>query len=227
MPGVSDLNVNLSPSAPICDWTARLPQVQDMLEQAGYPAQLTTTRLSIEGMSCASCSGRITRVRLARPDVAQAQVTHAPDLTPDALPRLATDMGYPSQVVAPDRPAASAPDAAPALRRGFLVAFVLTLPIFLAEMGGHLVQAFHHWLHGVQPLRALWLAQMVLTLAVLAGPGRRFFTTGLPALCRGTPEMNSLVALGAGTAFLFPAVVTRAPGLVPTSSLQIWFGLRR
>ncbi|WP_330449844.1 hypothetical protein FLP41_06145 [Paracoccus marcusii] len=73
----------------------------------------------------------------------------------------------------------------------------------MVEMGGHLVPAFHHWLHALVPMRALWVVQMILTLAVLAGPGRRFFGTGLAAPPR-RPEMNSLVALGAGTAFAFP-----------------------
>ena len=46
---------------------------------------------------------------------------------------------------------------------------------------------------------------------VLAGPGRRFFSIGLPMLLRGRPEMNALVALGSGAAYLYSAVVTLAP----------------
>ncbi|MEE2859745.1 MAG: heavy metal translocating P-type ATPase [Pseudomonadota bacterium] len=233
LPGVSELNVNpVTKRAHIRLDGATLPQVQEALAQAGYPADLTTTRLSIEGMSCASCSGRISRALSARPDVAeaqvnlathQAQVMHAPGLLPDTLARLVTEMGYPARVAAPDRPAAPPPDEAPALRRDFLIALALTLPIFVVEMGGHVVPGFHHWLHGVIPTRALWVVQMVLSLAVLAGPGRRFFAAGLPALRRGAPEMNSLVALGSGTAFLFSVVVTLAPGVVPEASRQVWF----
>ncbi|MBM3606136.1 MAG: copper-translocating P-type ATPase [Alphaproteobacteria bacterium] len=233
LPGISDLNVNpITKNAHLRLEGATLPQVQAALEQAGYPAQLTTTRLSIEGMSCASCSGRVGRVLFARPDIAEAQVnlathraqvTHAPNLTPEALARIVTDLGYPARVETPEQPAAPPVDEAPGLCRAFLTAAALTLPVFVAEMGGHLVPAFHHWLHGLVPTRALWLLQMVLTLAVLAGPGRRFFTTGLPALRRGAPEMNSLVALGAGAAFLFSVVVTLAPGLVPAASRHVYF----
>src|SRR5690606_38894761 len=68
----------------------------------------------------------------------------------------------------------------------------------------------------------LWM-QMILTVAVLAGPGRRFFTTGIPALLRGGPEMNSLVALGSGTAFLYSAVVVLVPGLIPPASRHVYF----
>lgn len=232
LPGVTDLTVNpVTKIAHLRLDGATLPQVRDALDQAGYPADLTVTRLSIDGMTCGSCSGRVSRVLSARPDVAeaqvnlalhQAQVTHAPSLTPEALARIVTDLGYPAQVMR-DGPAAPPKDETADLRRAFLTALILTLPVFVAEMGGHLVPAFHHWLHGLVPMRGLWLAQMALTLAVLAGPGGRFFTTGLAALRRGAPEMNSLVALGAGTAFLFSAVVTLAPGLVPPASRQVWF----
>nr|WP_111302006.1 heavy metal translocating P-type ATPase [Paracoccus saliphilus] len=233
LPGTADINVNpITKRAHLRLDGATLPQVQEALTQAGYPAELITTRLTIEGMSCASCSGRITRVLSARPDVAEAQVnlathraqvTHAPNLMPEALARIVTDLGYPTQVQQPDQPTAPPLDEAPALRRAFLTALALTVPVFVAEMGGHLFPAFHHWLHGLVPTQVLWLAQLVLTLAVLVGPGRRFFTTGIPALMRGAPEMNSLVALGAGAAFLFSAVVTLAPQLVPAASRHVYF----
>ncbi|TJZ90468.1 copper-translocating P-type ATPase [Paracoccus gahaiensis] len=232
LPGLGEISVNpVTKQARLTLDGATLPQVQVALADAGYPATLPVTRLSIEGMSCASCSGRVERALSARPDVAEAQVnlathrarvTHAPGLTPQALARIVTDLGYPATVMQ-DGPAAPPPDEVPALRRAVLTAALLTLPVFVVEMGGHLVPAFHHWLHDLVPMQALWLAQMVLVLAVLAGPGRRFFTTGIPALLRGAPEMNSLVALGAGTAFAFSAVVTLAPQLVPEASRQVWF----
>ncbi|CAM3441377.1 heavy metal translocating P-type ATPase [Paracoccus nototheniae] len=232
LPGIRDLTVNpVTKQAHLALDGATLPQVRQTLIDAGYPADLPATRLTITGMSCASCSGRVARTLSARPDVADAQVnlatgralvTHAPGLTPHALARIVSDLGYPSTVLT-DGPAPLPVDEAQALRRAFVIAALLTLPVFVAEMGGHLIPAFHHWLHGLIPMQALWLMQMALVLAVLAGPGGRFFTTGIPALLRGTPEMNSLVALGAGTAFAFSVVVTLAPGLLPPASRQVWF----
>ncbi|ODT59987.1 MULTISPECIES: heavy metal translocating P-type ATPase [Paracoccus] len=232
LPGIADLSVNpVTKHARMRLDGATLPQVQAALDQAGYPADLPVTRLDIAGMSCGACSGRVARVLSAHPQVAEAQVnlathraqiTHAPDLTPQALARIVTDLGYPA-TVADDRPAPPPVDEAPALRRAFLTAAALSLPVVVLEMGGHLVPAFHHWLHGLVPMRGLWLVQMALTLAVLAGPGRGFFAKGLTALRRGAPEMNSLVALGAGAAFLFSAVVTLAPDLVPAPSRHVWF----
>ncbi|MEM9971274.1 MAG: copper-translocating P-type ATPase, partial [Pseudomonadota bacterium] len=59
--------------------------------------------------------------------------------------------------------------------------------------------------------------------AALAGPGRVFFARGIPALVRGAPEMNSLVAIGAGAAFLFSTVATFAPGVLPAGAAHVYF----
>ena len=201
------------------------------LPVSGNPPDLITTRLTIEGMSCAACSGRVTRALSARPGVADAQVNllagtasirHAPGLSPAELAEAVTKLGYPAAI-----PQDAAPvvrdDEAVTLKRAFLTALVLTLPVFAAEMGGHLIPGFHHWLHGLVGTGPLNWMQMILTAAVLAGPGRRFFSTGIPALLRGGPEMNSLVALGSGAAFLYSAVVVLVPGLIPEASRHVYF----
>lgn len=233
--GVSDISVNtMTKRAHLRLDGATLPQVDAALSRAGYPAQMATTTLDVEGMSCASCVGRVERALLARPDVTAAtanlmantaSVTHAPGLDAAALARTVTDSGYPARPAAPGQRAAG-PDRggeSRELQRDFLIALVLTLPVFIAEMGGHMIPGFHHWLVGLTGTTPLWVAQMVLTALVLAIPGRRFFAVGIPALLRGAPEMNSLVALGAGTAFLFSTVVTLAPQIVPPASRHVYF----
>ena len=201
------------------------------LPVAARPSDLTTTRLTIEGMSCAACSGRVQRALSARPDVSDAQVNllagtasvrHAASLPAAELAGAVTRLGYPATV---QQEAAPQPrdDEAATLKRAFLTALALTLPVFVAEMGGHLFPAFHHWLHGLAGATPLLWAQMILTAAVLAGPGRRFFATGIPALLRGGPEMNSLVALGSGAAFLYSMVVVLLPGLIPPASRHVYF----
>src|SRR5690606_36241725 len=58
---------------------------------------------------------------------------------------------------------------------------------------------------------------------VLAGPGRRFFLRGVPALLRGAPDMNSLVAVGAGAAYAYSVVATFLPGLLPQGTVHVYF----
>jgi hypothetical protein len=126
------------------------------------------------------------------------------------------------QVHAADRRRRDRDEIAP-YRRAFLIAALLTLPVFVAEMGGHLVPAFHHWLQmtvGQTPLR---LMQFALTTLVLAGPGAVFYRLGMPALLRRAPDMNSLVVLGASAAWAWSTLVTFAPTAVPEAGRHVYF----
>jgi Cu+-exporting ATPase len=233
LPGISNLSVNPATKRVHMHATdTPLRDISAVMERAGYPAQLSTTRLNIHGMHCASCQGRIERALIANPQVAtaqvnlatqQAQITHAPSLRPQVLAQTVTDTGYPATVIEPDAAPVAPKNEADALRRKFLTALILTLPLFITEMGGHLIPGLHDRIYSWVPMQMMWMVQMLLALAVLAGPGRRFFTTGTKALIRGTPEMNSLVALGSGAAFLFSAVATLAPSLLPPESRHVYF----
>ncbi|MBX9468274.1 MAG: heavy metal translocating P-type ATPase [Rhizobium sp.] len=109
------------------------------------------------------------------------------------------------------------------LKRDFLIALVLTLPLFVMEMGGHLYPPLHHVLMDVFPGNTLYLLQFALATAVLAGPGRRFYLKGIPALLRFAPDMNALVAIGTGAAYLHSLVTTFAPGLLPVDARHVYY----
>ncbi|MCY4180293.1 MAG: copper-translocating P-type ATPase, partial [Litoreibacter sp.] len=97
------------------------------------------------------------------------------------------------------------------------------LPVVALEMGSHIFPAFHHLIHTTIGLQASWLIQFALTTAVLAGPGRRFYSDGFPALFKGAPDMNSLVAVGTAAAYLYSVVATFAPALLPQGSVNVYF----
>ncbi len=109
------------------------------------------------------------------------------------------------------------------LKRDVLIALVLTLPLFVVEMGAHIYPPLHHLLMQVFPGNSLYLLQFALATAVLAGPGRRFYMKGVPALLRLTPDMNSLVAIGTGAAYLYSVVTTFAPGLLPETARFVYY----
>ncbi|MFB9951370.1 heavy metal translocating P-type ATPase [Rhizobium puerariae] len=110
-----------------------------------------------------------------------------------------------------------------ALKRDLAIALVLTLPLFVLEMGGHVYDPFHHWLMGVIETQNLHYLYFVLATAVIFWPGFRFLRLGLPALLRGAPEMNSLVAVGVLAAYGYSLVTTFAPGLLPESARFVYY----
>jgi heavy metal translocating P-type ATPase len=110
-----------------------------------------------------------------------------------------------------------------ALRRAVWIALALTLPVFVLEMGAHLIPGMHDWVMATIGHRESWLLQFVLTSAVMFGPGLRFFRKGVPALLRGAPDMNALVAVGTSAAWGYSVVALFAPALLPAGTVNVYF----
>lgn len=234
LPGVTRAVVNLSTeTADVAYASPAAPAAMAaVLAKAGYPARETTVVLDVDGMTCAACTGRVERVLRAQAGVKDAVANLAlrratvtvweGGAGAEVLAAAVTRAGYAAR---------SASEATPhdpkvelrALARETVIAAALTLPVFLAEMGGHLVPAFHHWLMGLVGMQTLWITQFVLVTLVLLGPGRRFAVKGWPALLRGAPDMNSLVAVGTGAAWAYSTLVTFAPGLFPDAARAVYF----
>ena len=235
VPGVSQAQVNFATrTAEVSAAPGTEPAIVEALDQAGYPARTDMVTLEVSDMTCASCASRVEKALTARPGVVDAAVNFAAGTsivqiltgaaTAQDLARAATDAGYPT-VPAEDgapRDDRQEDEATPALRRTF-IAGALTLPVFIVEMGGHLVPAFHHFVHQAIGQQASWLLQFMLATIVLLWPGREFFVKGVPALLRGAPEMNSLVALGASAAWAFSTVALFVPSLLPEGTRAVYF----
>ncbi len=233
VPGVASAQVNLANMTATVAMDGNLSDVTQALANAGYPAEMTTTTLSVDGMTCASCVGRVERALQAHPAVQsasvnlatkQAQVTHAVRaVAPDAIAQVATDAGYATRVTKAEDPVDRTGQESDDLRRATMLAAALTLPVFVLEMGGHLFPAFHHWIAQSIGHQTSWIIQWVLTTLVLAGPGRVFFAKGIPALLRGAPEMNALVVLGTSAAWGYSTLALLAPGLFPPGTRAVFF----
>jgi heavy metal translocating P-type ATPase len=206
--------------------------VSGALTAAGYPAIPEKIRLSIDGMTCAACSARVEKALNGVPGVLSAQVNLADatavvqSLSHDqaSLVAAVTRTGYGAAPIAQGtRPADRQTAETAALKTRFLIAAALTLPVFVLEMGGHLVPVFHHWVMMTIGTQTSWMIQFVLTTLVLIGPGRGFFVKGLPALWRRAPDMNSLVVLGASAAWGFSVVALFAPAALPEGARVVYF----
>ncbi len=205
------------------------------VEAAGYAVPATTVELAVEGMTCASCVGRVERALQAVPGVVEASVNLATGRArvlgnADAAALLAAigKAGYAGRPIqaglGDDAQAAERKDAEyTALKRDLIVATALALPVFVLEMGSHLVPGMHALVMRSIGMQASWILQFVLTTLVLAGPGRRFYLKGLPALLRLAPDMNSLVAVGTLAAYAYSVVATFAPDMLPVGTVNVYF----
>ncbi len=238
--GVVDVVANLAARQVDVELTepATTRQVIEALEQAGFPPDQESMTLDIDGMHCASCVARVESALLEVPGVVEASVNLA-----NGRARISLTAGTdPEEPVAAVRRAgyqartqqASGREAerergakreqeTRQLLRQMTLAAVLTLPVFVLEMGSHLVPAIHHWVSETLGQTLSWQIQFVLTTLVLAVPGRRFYLQGFPALWRLAPDMNSLVALGTAAAWSYSVVALFLPFLLPEGTVNVYF----
>jgi Cu+-exporting ATPase len=112
-----------------------------------------------------------------------------------------------------------------------VIAMIASMPLMdYAGRAGHhaaAVDPFMHWmmsslspwLRGAMPWlyaidsRAISFALLVVTVFVMAWAGRQFYARAWASMRHGSADMNTLVTLGTGAAFLFSLTVTVAPGL--------------
>ncbi len=189
-----------------------------------------TLRLEVDGMSCASCVGRVETAladAIGVTDAAvnlatkSASVTFDGDQTTAAqIAAIATKAGYPARPIRDQASQDARQNAEITLiTKRFVAAACLTVPVVVLAMGAHIFPHLSDMLDG----QASWLAQFVLTTVVLAWPGAAFFRNGVPALFKGAPDMNTLVAIGTFAAWSFSTVALIAPDILPPQSVGVYF----
>jgi len=225
MPGVSAIAVNLAdesaqlsfdPSRTSLDAIAA--RVADLGFTLGQPApSLTTLDLGIGGMHCAACSSRIERVTRRLPGLTEANVnlpgeTGTFTFDPNVLSRrqlrqVIADLGFTTEIQSDGggRFATRQQKAKAELarkRRELFPAMGLGAVLLLISMGHMLGLPLPGFLHPETAPTAFALVQLALTLPIV-WLGRRFYLDGIPALVRGGPNMDSLVAVGTGAALVY------------------------
>ena len=236
--GVGSVTVNLATErADIrsTDPVERATLIQ-AIEKAGYNVPASTTELAIEGMTCASCVGRVERALKGVSGVSDVVVNLATEratirglASVDTLIAAVKNSGYEAQthdsaaLSEGDEAAAKKEVERTALKRNLLLSIALALPVFIIEMGSHLIPGVHAFVERTIGMQSSWYLQFILTTLVLLIPGRSFYTKGFPALLRLAPDMNSLVAVGTLAAYAYSVVATFLPSLLPSGTVNVYY----
>jgi Au+-exporting ATPase len=248
VPGVADAVVNLATEKASITTNAAVDPATlvKAVEDVGYEVAASfsaptaaSLEVAIEGMTCASCVGRVEKALKAVPGVTNAVVNLATEKatiqgSADAADLVAAieGAGYDARVIATaagtsqgetdDRTEKKEAERRE-LTRDFTIAAVLTVPVFILEMGSHVIPGMHDLIASTIGMQTNWYIQFVLTTIVLFVPGIRFYDKGLPALWRLAPDMNSLVAVGTLAAYGYSLVATFAPGFLPAGTVNVYF----
>lgn len=198
----------------------------------GSHAELSRLDLPIQGMSCAACAARIESRLAGQPGVDSASVNYATKvatlrydpsrIAPAKIADVVNDLGYHAQLPAEGAKSGTAnevaqPTSHPSapgdehirLRSTFVLAAILTAPVVVLAMSHGRIEAligppFDRWTHWVQ---------LVLTTPVLFWCGARIFRSAILGARHGSANMDTLVALGSGTVYIFSLVATIWPDL--------------
>lgn len=98
------------------------------------------------------------------------------------------------------------------MARRFWIGLVLTAPVLVLEMGGHLFGLSH----AIGQQTSNWL-QLVLATPVVLWAGWPFFVRGWQSLVTRQLNMFTLIALGTGAAWIYSMVATLLPGVFPAT----------
>lgn len=185
VPGVTSVTANLATERAELSFTDRVDfhAVAAAISKAGYAAREATTELTISGMTCASCVVRAEKALLRVPGVIAATVNLATErahirhfgeevrMQPEQAVAKAGYAARSSVGQAIVDPETTRQTEMSILWRDLCVAGILTLPIFLLEMGAHLFAPIHHWVLGTIGRQNLFVLFFALATIVQFGPG--------------------------------------------------------
>lgn len=202
VPGVDSAAVNLAAEqVRVQASTADLAGLAQAIEKAGYGVPVQNLELTIEGMTCASCVGRVERALLKVPGVRSASVNLANErarievlgsLDSAALIQAVEAAGYTAQAGDENQPATERTETR--LRRerlAVIAALLLAAPLVLPMFGDLFGQ---HW------MLPAW-AQFLLATPVQFILGARFYVAGWKAVRAGAGNMDLLVAIGTSAGY--------------------------
>jgi Cu+-exporting ATPase len=187
--------------------------------------------LIIEGAGCASCVDKIESALVAVPGVEKAEMNFAArsvsvtgTADSESLIHAVEGAGYNARTIS----AESEDDALESreqaewayyrrLMRDTTVALALGVPLMIYGV------AVGEMTVTTNTERLAWLVVGLLTLAVMIISGRHFYIGAWQSFRHHSANMDTLIALGTGTAWIYSMVVVFAPGVVPEMARHVYF----
>ncbi|MEW6595091.1 MAG: heavy metal translocating P-type ATPase [Thermodesulfobacteriota bacterium] len=222
--GIRRAAVNLAAESMELEWEEErltLDDIAAIVKGMGFelvrPASEATLTLALGGMTCASCAARIEKVVGALPGVRSMQVNLAAEtgtvvfapeqVTQRAIREAIERIGFTAKAAQAgrsdmERQQQEAVARLAAMKKRLIPAFSFAMLLLILSMGEMLGMPLPSWLAPHHAPLTFALTQFLLVLPVMWS-GRNFYLIGFPALYRRAPNMDSLIAIGTGAAFVY------------------------
>lgn len=201
------------------------------VKSVGYQVGSTIVELAIKGMSCASCVNRVESALRKVPGVLdgsvnlsteRAHVSYIPELVNfEKLATAVKDSGYEAVIVSGSEPEDfERKEREKNYKRLFRkMAFSAVFSIII--LFGSLSDVFT-FLNAV-PEQTRWMLLFLLTTPVLIYSGAQFYIGAWKALKHRAADMNTLIAIGTGAAYIYSLIATFFPSFLPENMRNIYF----
>lgn len=182
----------------------------------------------VEGMTCAACVSRVEKVLTKLEGVKNVSVnlgteTASFDIDADIFSKETASeklskFGYEIKFIRDEKSSAgdqtiiNQSDYDVSLKKDFITALIFTIPVFLLNMG-----MMFDFFYKIIPLTPDQVNKvlLILTTPVVFIPGKRFFSVFWKNIRHFSADMNTLVAIGTGSAFAYSALLTLFPEIFP------------
>ena len=205
-----------------------------VIKTSGYQVGGAQKRIGIENLHCASCVQFIEHELETTPGVLSANVNIATqeatvDYLPEqtSLPQLNAAIerwGYKTRVAQIDLPAdhqeAAHEKEYRDLMNKFWLAAIVSIPVLITAYP-QFIPIIRDW--SMETLRAVWFGAAILTIPVMIYSGGHFFTGAWAALKHRAANMNTLIALGTGAAWLYSTVAILFPSIFPEGTSEPFY----
>ena len=195
------------------------------------PVGSASQELIIEGASCGSCVGKIEAALNNVPGVEKAEMNFAQRtatvkgvVKPEALIQAVEKAGYNAKVQEDGSEQDSLDEKEQAdwvyykrLMRDMTIALALGVPLMVyGVIVGEMTVT-------TNTERMVWLIVGLITLGVMVFSGKHFYVGAWKSLANHSANMDTLIALGTGTAWLYSMVVVFFPYAVPEMARHVYF----
>ena len=223
--GIKAVAVNLAAETMEVEWDKAKLSLDDIAGQVkglGFeleiPSSEVTLNLAIKGMTCASCSARIEKVVSGLDGVRTMQVNLATEtgvtvfdpsmISKRRIMETIAGLGFTAEPLAEQnenllvKQQRETREKLARMKKELIPAFVFAFTLLVLSMGEMLGLPLPEFIDPHHAPFNFALAQFLLVLPVMWS-GRRFYLNGFPALVRKAPNMDSLIAVGTGAAFIY------------------------
>ena len=201
------------------------------IKSTGDQAESSQVEIVIKGMSCAACVRRVEDTLKGVPGVLEApvnlsteraRITYLAELTD--LKKLVTaveDTGYQAALLSEDTTEDWETTERELNYKHLLHKMIFSVILSVIILAGSMSEIFSFLKHVPEQVR--WITLFILTTLVLIYSGAQFYIGAWKALKHRAADMNTLIAIGTGAAYVYSIVATFFPSFLPENMRNIYF----